>query len=147
MEMKLEVVVVPVSDFDRSKQFYERLGWRFDAEFADGADYHLAQFTPPGSGASVIIGKGVTDSAPGSLQGLYLVVPDIEAARAELSSRGVAVSEIFHDETGVFNHAGVNKRIPGPDPKRESYESFAAFSDPDGNGWFLQEVTERRPGR
>ena len=147
MDMKLEVVIVPVSDVDRAKRFYEKLAWRFDAEFSSGPDFRILQYTPPGSGASIIFGKGVTTSAPGSLQGVYLVVKDIEAARADLVDRGVAVSEIFHDAGGVFHHAGTTGRLRGPDPQRKSYASFAAFNDPDGNGWFLQEVTQRLPGR
>jgi catechol 2,3-dioxygenase-like lactoylglutathione lyase family enzyme len=147
MDMKLEVVIVPVADVDRAKRFYGQLGWREDAEFSSGPDFRILQFTPPGSGASIIFGKGVTSSAPGSLQGLYLVVSDIEAARADLVDRGVAVSEIFHDAGGVFHRAGTTGRLPGPDPQRKSYASFATFKDPDGNGWFLQEVTKRLPGR
>jgi len=147
MDMKLEVVVVPVSDIDRSKRFYEQLGWRLDADFTSGPDFRVLQFTPPGSGASIIFGRGVTSSAPGSLQGLYLVVLDIETARADLMRRGVTTSEIFHDAGGVFHHAGTVGRLPGPDPERKSYASFATFSDPDGNVWFLQEVRQRAPGR
>ncbi|MBO0681366.1 VOC family protein [Mycolicibacterium sp. S2-37] len=147
MDYKLEVVVVPVSDVDRAKAFYQALGWRLDADFVAGEDYRVIQFTPPGSGASVIFGTGVTTATPGSAQGLYLVVTDIEAARTELAERGVAVSEVFHDQTGVFNHAGVDARVPGPDPQRRSYSSFASVEDPDGNSWVLQEITELAPGR
>jgi catechol 2,3-dioxygenase-like lactoylglutathione lyase family enzyme len=147
VDMKLEVVVIPVSDVGRAKRFYGDLGWRFDAEFASGDAFHLVQFTPPGSPCSIIFGRGITSAVPGSPQGLYLVVSDIEAARAELVDRGVEVSEVFHDVGGVFHHAGREGRLDGPDPQRRSYASFASFSDPDGNGWFLQEVTVRLPGR
>ena len=151
-DMKLEVVVIPVSDVDRAKQFYGGLGWRLDADFASGDDWRVVQFTPPGSGASVIFGKDVTAAAPGSAQGLYLVVSDIEAARQELVRRGVEVSETFHDAGDV--HTGTDEpylfgsiRVGGPDPEHRSYRSHASFRDPDGNGWLLQEVTERLPGR
>lgn len=145
--MKLEVVVLPVADVDRSIDFYKGLGWRLDADFATSEDFRVVQFTPPGSEASIIFGKGVTLAAPGSVQGLYLIVYDIEAARAELVDRGVEVSEVFHDIGGIFHHAGTEGRISGPDPKRQDYASFASFSDPDGNGWLLQEVKTRAPGR
>ena len=147
MQMRLEVVVLPVSDVDRAKEFYERLGWRLDADVVTGDDFRLIQLTPPGSPCSIIFGTGITTAAPGSADGLYLVVDDIEAARAELSEHGVQVSEVFHDAGGVFHHAGTTARLPGPDPDRTSYASFASFSDPDGNGWMLQEVTTRLPGR
>jgi catechol 2,3-dioxygenase-like lactoylglutathione lyase family enzyme len=150
--MKLEVVVIPVSDVDRAKQFYGGLGWRLDADFAAGDDWRVIQFTPPGSECSVIFGKNVTAAAPGSAQGLYLIVSDIEAARQELLRRGVRVSETFHDAGDVY--AGPDEpylfgsvRVSGPDPEHRSYRSYASFSDPDGNGWLLQEVTERLPGR
>ncbi|MBC1224468.1 VOC family protein [Nostoc sp. UCD121] len=145
--MKLEVVVLPVSDADRSKHFYETLGWRLDADFVTDKDFRVVQLTPPRSEASIIFGKGVTLAAPGSVQGLYLIVYDIEAARAELVDRGVEVSEVFHDVGGIFHHAGTEGRVPGPDPQRRDYASFASFSDPDGNGWVLQEVKKRAPGR
>ncbi len=145
--MKLEVVVVPVSDVDRAKQFYESLGWRLDADFATGADFRVVQLTPPGSQCSIIIGTGVTSAEPGSTQDLQLTVFDIEAARAELVDRGVDVSEPFHDVGGIFHHAGTEGRVAGPDPKRSDYGSFASFSDPDGNGWLLQEIKVRLPGR
>ena len=152
VDMKLEVVVIPVSDVDRAKQFYSNLGWRLDADFADGDEFRVMQFTPPGSGSSVIFGKNVTAAAPGSAQGLYLIVSDIEAARKELLSRGVAVSEVFHDAGDV--HTGPDepylfgrKRVSGPDAEHGSYRSFASFKDPDGNGWLFQEVTARLPGR
>jgi catechol 2,3-dioxygenase-like lactoylglutathione lyase family enzyme len=151
VDMKLEVVVIPVSDVDRAKNFYAGLGWRLDADFAAGDDYRVIQFTPPGSGASIIFGKNVTAAAPGSAKGLYLIVSDVEAARKELLARGVKVSEAFHPG-GAF--AGMDEpyllgrhRGAGPDPARESYRSFASFSDPDGNGWLFQEITRRLPGR
>ena len=145
--MKLEVVVIPVSDVDRSKDFYKTLGWRLDAEFDDDKGFRVMQLTPPGSEASIIFGTGVTLAEPGSVQGLYLIVYDIEAARAELVDRGVEVSEVFHDIGGIFHYAGTEGRVAGPDPKRRDYASFASFSDPDGNGWVLQEVKTRAPGR
>ena len=152
VDMKLEVVVIPVSDVDRAKRFYSNLGWRLDADFASGDDFRVIQFTPPGSGCSVIFGKNVTAAAPGSAQGLYLIVSDVEAARKELLGRGVEISEVFHDAGAV--HAGKDEpylfgrlRVSGPDPEHRSYRSFASFSDPDGNGWLFQEVTTRLPGR
>jgi catechol 2,3-dioxygenase-like lactoylglutathione lyase family enzyme len=152
VDLKLEIVVIPVSDVDRAKRFYGDLGWRLDADFADGDDYRVIQFTPPGSGCSVIFGKNVTAAAPGSAQGLYLIVSNIEAARAALRARGVEISEPFHDAGGVY--AGTHEpylfgrvRVGGPDPEHRSYRSFASFRDPDGNGWLLQEVTARLPGR
>jgi catechol 2,3-dioxygenase-like lactoylglutathione lyase family enzyme len=147
VDMKLEIVVIPVSDVDRAKRFYANLGWRFDAEAATGPEFRVMQFTPPGSPCSIIFGKGVTSAAPGSAEGLHLVVSDIEAACADLRARGVAVSEPFHDADGAFHHGGEVNRISGPDPKRSSYGSYATFRDPDGNGWWLQEVTTRLPGR
>ncbi len=150
MDMKIEIVVLPVSDVDRAKSFYQKLGWRLDADFA-GDEFRVIQFTPPGSGCSVIFGKNVTAAAPGSAQGLYLIVSDIEAARKELLGLGVKVSEVFHSE-GVY--AGPDepylfgrRRVNGPDPEHRSYRSFASFRDPDGNGWLLQEITQRLPGR
>jgi catechol 2,3-dioxygenase-like lactoylglutathione lyase family enzyme len=147
VDMKLEIVVIPVSDVDRAKRFYGELGWRLDAEATTGPDFRVLQFTPPGSPCSVIFGKGVTSAAPGSAKGLYLVVSDIEAACADLRDRGVDVSEPFHDVDGIFHRAGEGGRVSGPDPKRRSYCSYASFSDPDGNGWWFQEVTTRLPGR
>ncbi|WP_026615704.1 VOC family protein [Ensifer aridi] len=151
IDMKLEVIVVPVSDVDRAKEFYASLGWRLDADFAGDDGYRVIQFTPPGSGASVIFGKNVTDAEPGSAQGLYLIVSDIEAARKDLRGRGVDISEVFHagdvqagdDEPYLFGRL----RVGGADPERRSYRSYASFSDPDGNGWLFQEVTTRLPGR
>ena len=147
MDMKLEVIVIPVSDVDRAKAFYKTLGWREDADFVASADFRVIQLTPPGSPASVIFGTGLTTAEPGSSQGLHLVVTDIEAARAELADRGIEISEVFHDAGGVFHHAGTEGRVAGPDPKHTSYSSFASFEDPDGNGWILQEITDRLPGR
>jgi catechol 2,3-dioxygenase-like lactoylglutathione lyase family enzyme len=152
VDMKLEVVVIPVSDVERAKQFYAKLGWRLDADFAAAPDYRVVQFTPPGSGCSVIFGKNVTAAQPGSAKGLYLIVSGIEAARNELLRRGVQVSEVFHGAGNV--HAGNDQpyifgrlRVSGPDPEHRSYQSFASFSDPDGNGWLFQEITTRLPGR
>jgi catechol 2,3-dioxygenase-like lactoylglutathione lyase family enzyme len=152
VDMKLELVIIPVADVERAKQFYGGLGWRQDAEFSNDADFHILQFTPPGSGASIIFGKNITKAAPGSAQGLYLIVSDIKAARDELLARGVDVSEVFHGADGVY--AGSDEpylfgriRVSGPHPEHGSYRSFASFSDPDGNGWLLQEVTARLPGR
>jgi len=147
MDMKLEVVVLPVSDVDRAKQFYENLGWRLDADFATGEDYRIVQVTPPGSPASVHFGTGVTNAAPGSVERTILVVDDIEAARAELVAKGVDVSEVFHGDDGLLHHAGTAHRVSGPAPEGESYGSGASFTDPDGNGWLLQEITTRLPGR
>ena len=152
VDMKFEIVIIPVSDVDRAKEFYTRLGWRLDGDFANGDDWRGIQFTPPGSGCSVIFGKNVTPAAPGSAQGLYLIVSDIEAARKELLDRGVEVSEVFHGGNNIY--AGPDEpylfgriRISGPDPEHRSYRSFASFLDPDGNGWLLQELTTRLPGR
>ena len=151
IDMKFEIVVIPVADVDRAKEFYTKLGWRLDAEFGSTDDFRIIQFTPPGSGCSVIFGKNVTAAEPGSAQGLYPIVSDIEAARAELQRRGVEVSEVFHSE-GVY--AGTDEaylfgrvRVGGPDPEHRSYRSFASFKDPDGNGWLFQELTTRLPGR
>jgi catechol 2,3-dioxygenase-like lactoylglutathione lyase family enzyme len=145
-EFRLEVVVVPVSDVERAKEFYGSLGWRLDADVARGEDFRLVQFTPPGSGCSIQFGTDMTSAAPGSVQSLYLAVPDIEAAREELFARGVEVGEVFHEEAlgARFHDPG---RVPGLAPEHDSYGSFAAFSDPDGNGWLLQEITTRLPGR
>jgi catechol 2,3-dioxygenase-like lactoylglutathione lyase family enzyme len=149
---RLEIVVIPVSDVDRAKEFYSRLGWRLDADYDSGKDFRVIQFTPPGSGCSIIFGKNVTGATPGSAQGLYLIVSDINAAREELLNRGVQVSEAFHAESGVY--AGSDQpflfgrhRVNGPDPANGSYRTFASFSDPDGNGWLFQEITTRLPGR
>jgi catechol 2,3-dioxygenase-like lactoylglutathione lyase family enzyme len=146
VDLKLEVVILPVSDVERTKRFYGSLGWRVDADFTTGEDWRGIQMTPPGSQTSVIFGKGVTTAVPGSLQGTFLIVDDIAAARAELIERGVDVSEVFHFERGL-HVVGTNGRVPGPDPEGHSYRSWASFSDPDGNGWMLQEVKTRLPGR
>ena len=145
-EARLEVVVVPVSDVDRAKEFYASLGWRLDADVAPGDEFRLVQFTPPGSGCSIQFGTNIASAAPGSTQSLYLAVCDIEAAREELLARGVEVSEAFHEGApgARFQDAG---RVTGPAADRATYGSFAAFSDPDGNGWLLQEITTRLPGR
>ncbi len=152
VDMKFEIVVIPVSDVDRAKDFYSKLGWRLDADFAGGDDFRVIQFTPPGSGCSVIFGKNVTPAAPGSAQGMYLIVSDIEAARKALLARGVTIGEVFHgagdkftgpDQPYLFGRV----RVSGPDPGHSSYRSFASFNDPDGNGWLFQELTARLPGR
>ena len=152
VDMKFEIVVIPVSDVGRAKEFYAKLGWRLDADFDNGKDFRIIQFTPPGSGCSVIFGKNVTAAIPGSAQGLYLVVSDIKAARDELLVRGVKISGVFHGGNNAY--AGPDEpylfgrlRVAGPDPEHRSYRSFASFSDPDGNGWLLQEITSRLPGR
>jgi catechol 2,3-dioxygenase-like lactoylglutathione lyase family enzyme len=147
VDMKLEVVVIPVADVDRAKQFYAGLGWRLDVDIAKDAQFRVVHFTPPGSSCSILFGTGVTTEAPGSLQGLHLIVSDVVAAREALVERGVDVSEVFHDVGGVFHHAGDTGRVSGLHPARNSYGSFASFSDPDGNGWVFQEVTTRLPGR
>jgi catechol 2,3-dioxygenase-like lactoylglutathione lyase family enzyme len=146
--MALEVVVVPVADVDRALQFYDgRLGWRLDADVSTAPDFRVVQLTPPESGCSIIFGTGVTSAEPGSVQGLHLVVADLDAARADLVARGVAVGEPFHDAGGVFHHVAGDALRRGPDPAGRSYGSFASFDDPDGNRWFLQEIQVRLPGR
>jgi catechol 2,3-dioxygenase-like lactoylglutathione lyase family enzyme len=148
--MRLEAVVVPVADVDRAKRFYQRLGWRLDADVSAGDDYRLIHLTPSASNASVIFGKGVTSAPPGSMDGVVLVVDDIDAARDELLSHGVDVSEVFHDAGGGPGGgfiADTEARAAGPDPEGRSYATYASFSDPDGNQWLLQEITERAPGR
>jgi catechol 2,3-dioxygenase-like lactoylglutathione lyase family enzyme len=142
--LKLEVVTIPVSDVDRAKAFYESLGWRLDADFTTASD-HVVQFTPPGSQCSIHFGTNLTTAAPGSAQGLLLIVSDVQAARAELMRRGVEVSEVFH--FAGWNRVDPTARLSGPAPDGRSYASFASFSDPDGNGWLLQEITARLPGR
>jgi len=141
VEMKLEVVVIPVSDVDRAKKFYAGLGWREDADFPGVGDFRVVQMTPPGSQCSIHFGRGVTAAAPGSVQNLYLVVSDIEAARRDLKEHGATVSETFH-----FTGFG-GKPVPGPHPENDSYATFATFKDPDGNSWLLQQITKRFPGR
>ena len=151
--MKFEIVVIPVSDVDRAKEFYARLGWRLDADYAaPGGDFRVIQFTPPGSGCSIIFGKNVTGAAPGSAQGMYLIVSDIEAARKEMLERSVEISEVFHGASGEYlgpdePYLFGRKRVSGPNPEHSSYRSFASFHDPDGNGWLFQEITTRLPGR
>lgn len=147
VETKLEVVVIPVSDVDRAKRFYESLGWRLDADFAAGDDWRVVQITPLGSPCSVMFGKGLTTAEPGSVRGTFLIVDDVEAARAALVGRGAEVSEVFHFENGLIRAAGTTGRVPGADPQGRSYYSFASFSDPDGNSWLLQEIKTRLPGR
>ena len=152
VDMKFEIVVIPVSDIDRAKDFYVRLGWRLDADYDNGSDFRVIQFTPPGSGCSVIFGRNVTAAAPGSAQGLYLIVSDIAAARNELLGHGVEVSEVFHGAGEVYSgpdepYLFGRRRVSGPDPAHSSYRSFASFHDPDGNGWLFQEITTRLPGR
>src|SRR3984957_6004438 len=149
VDMKLEALVIPVADVDRAKEFYGKLGWRLDADFPFDTGFRVVQFTPPGSGCSIQFGTNITSAKPGSAQGLYLIVSGIEAAREELVARGVAVSEVFHAGTpgAQFQPNGTNGRVGGPAADHASYGSFATFSDPDGNGWLLQEVTTRLPGR
>jgi predicted enzyme related to lactoylglutathione lyase len=149
VDLKLEVLVIPVSDVDLAKKFYENLGWRLDADFPFDNGFRVVQFTPPGSGCSVQFGMKITSAAPGSAKGLYLIVSDIEAARKELVVRGAKVSEVFHAGTpgAQFQPDGASGRVNGPAPDHTSYGSFATFSDPDGNGWLLQEITTRLPGR
>ena len=157
MDLKLEMIVLPVSDIDRAKAFYEKAGFRLDVDYTANEDFRVVHFTPSGSECSIIFGEGMTPIAPGSFQGLYLIVSDIEEAHTELTGRGIEVSEIFHDAGGLLFHGheggDVTHRSPGQErqaglhPERASYGSFLTFSDPDGNGWVLQEVTQRLPGR
>jgi catechol 2,3-dioxygenase-like lactoylglutathione lyase family enzyme len=149
VDTKLEVIVIPVSDVDRAKRFYGSLGWRLDADFAFDNGFRVVQFTPPGSGCSVQFGTNITSAAPGSAQGLYLIVSEIEAARDELVARGAGISEVFHAGTpgAQFQRDGTSGRLSGPAPDRASYRTFASFSDPDGNSWLLQEIRTRLPGR
>jgi catechol 2,3-dioxygenase-like lactoylglutathione lyase family enzyme len=148
VDLKLEVVVLPVSDVTRAKEFYTKLGWRLDADFPFDNGFRVVQFTPPGSGCSIQFGTNITSAAPGSARGLYLIVSDIQAARDRLAALGAKVSEVFHPATpgAQFQRDG-SGRVTGPAPKHATYSSFATFSDPDGNGWLLQEVTTRLPGR
>ena len=146
VDMKLEVVVIPVSDVDRAKAFYEKLGWRLDIDLAAG-DFRGVQLTPHHSEASIIFGKGIASPRPGLADSLILAVDDVDAARAALAARGVDVSEVFHFARGPFNDTGEDPRVSGRDPEGRSYFSFASFADPDGNGWLLQEITTRLPGR
>jgi len=149
VDMKLEVVVIPVADVDRAKAFYTKLGWRLDADFPFDNGFRVVQFTPLGSGCSIQFGTKITSAKPGSAEGLYLIVSDIEAARADLAARSVSVSEVFHPEVpgAQFQPEGTSGRVSGPAPKHGSYSSFATFQDADGNRWLLQEVTTRLPGR
>ncbi|WP_326624102.1 MULTISPECIES: VOC family protein [unclassified Streptomyces] len=157
MDLKLEMIVLPVSDIDRTKAFYEAVGFRLDVDYTASDDFRVVHFTPPGSECSIIFGEGMTSTAPGTIQSLYLIVTDIEEAHAELTRRGIDVSEVFHDAGGLLHHghdAGNavhhgtgQERLAGPHPDRASYGSYLTFSDPDGNGWVLQEVTQRLPGR
>ncbi|MEV6654714.1 VOC family protein [Streptomyces sp. NPDC051219] len=157
MDLKIEVIVLPVSDTDQAKAFYEKLGFRLDLDTGAGGNFRAVHFTPPGSGCSIMFGEGMTAADPGSVQGLYLIVSDIEAARAELADRGIDVSDVFHDAGGVLFHGHEGgdvthrlegqERLAGRHPEGATYSSYATFSDPDGNGWVLQEITERFPGR
>jgi catechol 2,3-dioxygenase-like lactoylglutathione lyase family enzyme len=156
-EMKLEAVVLPVTDVDRAKAFYEGLGWRLDADFSDGEDVRLVQMTPPGSACSIHFGKNLTTAEPGSFADMHLVVADLESIREELAAKGVELSQVFHCAKGIacryrdigelLPGAGFDERVDGRDPEGQSYSSFVSFSDPDGNGWLFQEITERLPGR
>jgi catechol 2,3-dioxygenase-like lactoylglutathione lyase family enzyme len=148
MDVKLEVIVIPVADVDRAKEFYTKLGWRLDADHPFDNGFRVVQFTPPGSGCSVQFGAKITSAAPGSAPGLYLIVSDVEAARKDLVARGIEVSEVFHAGTpGAQFQIDGSGHISGPAPEHASYSSFATFRDPDGNGWLFQEVTTRLPGR
>ena len=144
--MNLELLVIPVSDVDRAKTFYNNLGWRLDIDHSTGDDYRIVQFSPVGSGCSVMFGQNITTSAPGSAQGMHLVVADVLTARDDLVRRGVKVSEPFHDVGGIFHHSNGDGIAKGPNPERKSYASYVTFHDPDGNGWTVQEVTARLPG-
>jgi uncharacterized protein GlcG (DUF336 family)/catechol 2,3-dioxygenase-like lactoylglutathione lyase family enzyme len=146
-EMKLQVVVIPVGDADRAKRFYGDLGWRLDIDYSAGDNYRVIQFTPPGSGCSIMFGNNMSGAAPGSAKGLHLIVFDVQATCEDLLSRGIAVSEPFHDAGGVFHHAEGKSLLSGPNPQRKSYASYASFSDPDGNAWVLQEITARLTGQ
>lgn len=147
MDFKFEITTIPVADVDRAKAFYEKLGWRLDADFLLDDGTRAIQFTPPGSAACIHFGKGFITTPPGSAQGLYLIVDDVEAARNEIAGRGVEISEVFHEAAGAIPRATTEGRVPGFAPDRGTYLSFASFNDPDGNGWILQEITERLPGR
>jgi catechol 2,3-dioxygenase-like lactoylglutathione lyase family enzyme len=147
VDMKLEVVMIGVSDVDRAKAFYQNLGWRFDGDFTAGDDFRIVQLTPHNSEASIIFGKGIRSAKPGLADSLILAVDDIDAARDDLIARSVAVSEVFHYAAGPFNNTGENPRVGGRDPQGRTYHTFASFEDPDGNGWLLQEVKTRLPGR
>ncbi|WP_127501985.1 VOC family protein [Actinoplanes solisilvae] len=147
VDFRIEVVVLPVSDVERAREFYNRAGFKEQADHKGPGGFRIVHFTPPGSPTSIIIGSGITEEAPGTSQSVLLVVDDLDVARKELVGRGIEVSEVFHDAGGVFHHAGTTDRVPGFAPGRRSYSSFASFTDPDGNLFVLQEVTERHPGR
>jgi catechol 2,3-dioxygenase-like lactoylglutathione lyase family enzyme len=147
VDMRLEVVILPVSDVDRAKSFYQKLGWRLDGDYPFNDKFRVVQLTPPGSACSIIFGTGITTAAPGSAQGLQLVVDNIDAARTDLARHGAKVSDVFHDKVSLFHHAGTAERAPGPAQDHNSYGSWLSFADPDGNSWFVQEVTTRFPGR
>ncbi len=147
MDLKLEIIVLPVADADRSKEFYEKLGFRLDADFTTDRGLRVIQVTPPGSEASIIFGDQLTSATPGSVQGLHLITSDVAQARAELAERGAEISEVWHDEDGIFHWADGAHRVAGPHPVNDSYSSYASFADPDGNGWILQQVVTRLPGR
>jgi len=147
MDLKLEIIILPVADVDRAKDFYENIGFRLDADFSTDRGLRVVQLTPPGSHASIMVGDNLTSAAPGSLRGLHLVTTDLDTARSELLRSGVDVSPIWHDQDGVFHWAGDANRIPGPDEEHDSYSSYASFDDPDGNEWIIQQVVTRLPGR
>lgn len=147
MDLKLEIVVLPVADADRAKAFYEGLGFRLDADFSTPRGLRVVQVTPPGSAASLIFGENLTSAEPGSVQGIHLITANLEQTRAELIAGGADVSEIWHDQDGVFHWAGTANRVAGPNTEHDSYASFASFDDPDGNGFVLQQIVDRLPGR
>lgn len=147
MELKLEIVVLPVADVDRAKHFYDSLGFRLDADYATERGLRVVQFTPPGSAASIIFGDNLTDAAPGSVRGLHLITGDLEEARTALIQSGADVSPVWHDQDGIFHWAGTADRLDGPNAEHDSYASYASFSDPDGNEWHIQQVITRLPGR
>jgi catechol 2,3-dioxygenase-like lactoylglutathione lyase family enzyme len=147
MDLKLEIIILPVADVDRAKDFYANIGFRLDADFATDRGLRVVQLTPPGSHASIMVGENLTSAAPGSLRGLHLVTTDLETARTELLRGGVDVSPIWHDQDGVFHWAGVANRVPGPNEEHDSYSSYVSFDDPDGNEWIIQQVVDRLPGR
>jgi catechol 2,3-dioxygenase-like lactoylglutathione lyase family enzyme len=147
MQLSYEITVIPVSDVDRAKSFYQRLGFREDADFTSPRGLRVVQFTPPGSAASIIFGENLTEQQPGSARGLHLVTPDLEGTRAELVARGVEVSPIWHDQDGIFHWAGTANRVDGPHPTHDSYASYVSFADPDGNEWIIQQIIDRLPGR
>jgi len=147
MDLKLEIVVLPVADVDRAKDFYVKLGFRLDADFPTDRGLRVVQVTPPGSAASIIFGDHLTSAQPGSVQGLHLITTDVEQARAELAAAGAEVSEVWHDQDGIFHWADGANRVAGPHPTNDSYSSYVSFADPDGNGWVVQQVVTKLPGR